>query len=277
MALTATTYGPYRVLRPLGQGGGGTVHLAAHQDSGEAVALKLITLNAGRDRRRLDPPRARFLLEADAMRRLVHPNIAAVIAAGESGGMGWIALELLPGSSLLRYTQASRLLPEPLVCRVGAAVAQALAYAHGLGVIHRDVKPSNVMVDWPSDSVKLTDFGVAHVADGVVTRTGVVLGSPAFLAPEQLAGGLPDARSDLYALGVTLFQLVAGRLPFDAPTMGELLHQVATAQAPDLRELTPSTSPALAALVAKLLCKTASQRPAEAAAVASALAVCVSK
>ncbi len=138
--------------------------------------------------------------------------------------------------------------------------------------MHRDVKPANVIVHWPLKLVKLTDFGVARADDTQATRTGVVLGTPAYLAPEQLAGALPQPRTDLYALGVTLFELLAGRLPFSATTMGELLREVAQAPAPDLRSLKPQVPPAVAALVADLLQKRAADRPASAAQVAHRLA-----
>jgi len=128
------------------------------------------------------------------------------------------------------------------------------------------------MVDWPSDTVKLTDFGLARTVDAVDTGTGVVLGSPAYMAPEQLAGNVPTAQTDLYALGAMLFQLLSGRLPHEAATMGELLRQVASQPAPDLRRLVPRISPAVADLVARLLARRSTERPADASEVAKRLA-----
>lgn len=266
------TFGPYRVLRPLGRGAVGTVHLAVHGATGVAVALKVVQLGASGFDDALNEARGRFLVEAYAARRLSHPGIVAVLAAGEERGRGWIAMELVPGSDLGRYTHAARLLPEPVVLRIGERIARALAYAHGAGIVHRDVKPSNVMVHWPNDTLKLTDFGLARTVDAQATRTGLVLGSPAYMAPEQLAGAAPDARSDLYALGVTLFQLLAGRLPHDAPSMGELLRQVAHQAAPDIRSVNASASAALAALLQGLLAKEPTQRIPQAGEAADALA-----
>jgi serine/threonine protein kinase len=142
--------------------------------------------------------------------------------------------------------------------------------------VHRDIKPANVLVDLPAGSLRITDFGVAHLADAERTRTGLVLGSPAYLAPEQLAGGAAAPAGDLYALGVTLFQLLTGRLPFDAASMGELLRQVASAPPPPLAVLRPELPPTLArplgALLDRLLAKQPGQRPAGAEVVADALA-----
>lgn len=261
--------GPYQLVKVLGEGSQGSVYLAHDERDGQPVALKQVPLllEGVPD----DTLRGRFLAEAFNARKLVHPNIAAVIAAGEEHGIGWVAMELAPGVPLSRYTRRERLLPDPLVLSAAAQVAQALAHAHGLGIVHRDVKPGNVMVHWPGRSLKLTDFGLARGADAEATRTGVVLGTPAYLAPEQLAGARPDARTDLYALGVLLFELFSGRRPFESTTMGLLLREVAQNPAPDLRNLAPAVSPDVAALVARLLRKRAAERPQSAAEVAAQL------
>jgi serine/threonine-protein kinase len=256
----------WRLLRRIGQGTQSTVFLAEPESGGAAVALKLVPL-AGTG----ESARAAFLAGADTARRLVHPGIVAVQAAGVEGALGWLAMEPVPGVSLERYTRPARLLPEALVLRVAEAVAAALAHAHQRGVVHRDVKPANVLVHWPSDTVKLADFGLARAADAGQTATGIVLGSPAYMAPEQLAGGVPTPASDLYALGVMLFQLLVGRLPHEADNLGELLRRVATLPAPDLRQLRPELPAPLAALVAQLLATNPAARPADAAALQQAL------
>ena len=268
-------WGPYRIVRVLGQGSMGRVYVAADDIQLSVVALKIIPLGGDGNRATLDAARGLFLAEAHSTRKLRHAHITSVINAGEKHGHGWLAMELAPGVDLSRYTSTNRLLPQAVVAGVGAKVAQALAHAHGLGIVHRDVKPSNVLVDWASNSLKLTDFGLARTADALATRTGVVLGSPAFLAPEQLAGAPADTRSDIYALGVTLFQLLSGSLPFAASTLGELLAQVARKSAPALGPLHPGITPALADLVASMLQKSAQDRPAMADVVASELAAVV--
>lgn len=265
------TYGPYRTVRLLGEGAVGRVFLAIDQTSGRPVALKLLPLSADGDEQSLKEARSRFLIEAYATRGLSHPHVAAVLDAGESGRHGWIAMEFVPGSDLSRYVRPARLLPEAVVLQVVGKVARALAHAHRAGIVHRDVKPSNVRVDWATDTVKLTDFGLARPDDAEATRTGLVLGSPSYMAPELLAGGLPTPRSDLYALGVMLFEMLCGRLPHEAPTLGELLRSVATRPAPDLRSLRPELGVDLADLVARLLQTDPAQRPGSAADVAARL------
>lgn len=262
--------GPYRLVRVLGQGSQGSVYLARDQRDGQAVALKQVPLLL--DGVPDDTLRGRFLSEAYNARKLVHPHIAAVLAAGEEHGLGWLAMELAQGVPLSRYTRPARLLPAPLVLTAAAQVAQALAHAHAQGIVHRDVKPGNVIVHWPGRSLKLTDFGLARSADAEGTRTGVVLGTPAYLAPEQLAGARPDARTDLYALGVLLFELCCARRPFESTAMGALLREVAHNAAPDLRSLAPDVAPEVASLVARLLHKRAAERPQSAAEVADQLA-----
>jgi serine/threonine-protein kinase len=254
------TIAGYRLLRPLGQGAGGAVFLAEDTATGAHVALKLMNLQVGDD---AAAARDAFFRSADIARQLVHPDIVALHAAGVEGALGWWAMEPVPGSDLSRYTQASRLLPETLVLQLSQRVALALAYAHHLGVVHRDLKPANVLFDLPSQTVKLADFGLARAADGVQTGTGMVLGSPAYMAPEQLAGGVPTPRSDFYALGAMLFQLLTGRLPNEGNSMGELLRQVASEPAPDLRQLRPELPAEVAALVARLLAKRPAERPAD--------------
>jgi eukaryotic-like serine/threonine-protein kinase len=256
----------YRLGRLLGSGSHGTVHLAEELATGERVALKLVPLPAG------DGAASRqFLRHAATAQGLKHPGIVALHAAGVQGNTGWLAMEAVPGTDLQRYTAPARLLPEPVVLRIGARLAEALAHAHALGVVHRDIKPANVLVHWPDDLVKLGDFGLARTADAQATRTGLLLGSPGYMAPELLAGTVPDARTDFYALGVTLFQLLSGRLPFEGDTMGALLRQVATSSAPDLRQMHPRLPAHVATLVARLLSRQADRRAETAAKLAQEL------
>ncbi len=263
------TVAGYRLIRRLGQGAHGAVYLAQDLHSPLAVALKLVALPAGPGARAAADA---FLRNAETARRLQHPGIVALHAAGVQGALGWLAMEPVPGSDLARYTRPQRLLPERLALRVCERIALALAYAHRQGVVHRDVKPANVRVDWPRDAIKLVDFGLARADDGVQTATGIVPGSPAYMAPELLAGALPTPRSDLYALGVMLFQLLTGRLPLDGVSMGELLRHVADEPAPDLRLLRPDLPGAVADLAARLMAKRPAARPADADSVARELA-----
>lgn len=269
---TAPTLGPYRLLRTLGRGSMGVVHLALDTLTGRHVALKILALGHESSAADYDEARARFLGEIQTAKRLSHPDIVAVHAAGEHDGSVWLAMQLLSGCDLGRYTRMPRLLPEALVLQLIERLALALAHAHAQGVVHRDIKPGNVMVDLPTGRLKLTDFGIAGLADTSRTRTGVVLGTPVYMAPEQLAGAQADARSDLYSLGVLLFHLLTGQLPHEHASLGELLRQVAREPAPDVRTLRPELSPALAAVVARALQKQPAQRHADGRQFADALA-----
>lgn len=264
----------FELLRLLGRGSLGAVYAAHDQQLNRPVALKLVSLRSGAGHGPSDAfesARSRFESEARAAQRLHHPDIVTTLAAGCDDTTGWLAMELAPGLPLARYTQASRLLPEAVVLEATARLAGALAHAHREGVLHRDVKPANVLVHWPSGSLKLLDFGMARLADMDSTRTGVLMGTPAYLAPEVLAGQRADARSDLYALGVTLFELLCGRPPHEASSLGQWMQQAATMPAPGLRSLRPELPLALDALLSRVLEREPKRRPASADALAEEL------
>lgn len=250
---SATTISRYRRERELGRGSMGVVYLATDLQTQREVALKQLALQREFSPEDLQEVRQRFLREARAAGALHHPDILEVVDAGEAGADAWIAMELVRGHDLSAHTRLGQLLPVPTVLRVTARVARALAYAHRQGVVHRDIKPANVMVDLASDSVKLTDFGIARIADGSRTRTGLVLGTPSFMSPEQLAGLRVDGRSDLYSLGVLLFQLLCGQLPHQAESMAKLMYQIANEAAADIRTLRPDLPESLAHVVALAL------------------------
>lgn len=252
-------FGPYLASAVLGQGASGPVFLA--QAGAQQVAIKTLVLPATLPAAERSDQRQRFLRQAEVLRSLSHPDIVAVLDSGERSGEPWIAMELAPGTDLSRYTRAQRLLPEPLVLRIGARMARALAHAHEHGVVHRDLKPANVRLDLATDRMKLVDFGVARLQDAAVTRTGVTLGTPAYMAPEQLTGEPADARTDTYALGVMLYELLTGRLPFPATTLGELLRAVASGEPAPLRHWRPELPTGLDALMNQLLQRAPGLRP----------------
>lgn len=247
------TLGRYRIERELGRGSMGTVYLGHDPQVGRPVAIKTMALGREFDGSELADARARFFREAEMAGRLRHPDIVTIFDAGEDRGLAFIAMEFVDGHDLLRHTLPGRLLPVPQVLRTLARVAQALAHAHSQGVVHRDVKPANVMIDPVAGTVKVTDFGIARITDACRTRTGLVLGTPSFMSPEQMAGRDVDGRSDLYSLGVMLFQLLSGALPHRSESMAELMHQIANDTAPDVRTLRPELPEALANVVALAL------------------------
>jgi serine/threonine-protein kinase len=267
--MPGVTIGGYPLVRTFAHGALGELHLATDPGTGAPVAIKTVRLYGG------ELTRERFLRESAAVSRLHHPAIVRSHAAGLAGRgdaeFGWIAMEWVAGSDLSRYTAAPRLLPEPLVIELMAQAADALAHAHAQGVVHRDLKPANLLFSPSRASLKIADFGCAHLSDAERSRSGVLAGTPVYMAPEQMAGAPVDGRCDLYALGVVLFELLVGRLPFEASSIGELLNAVATQPAPTLSSLRPDLPPALSDVVASLLAKRAADRPPDGAALAREL------
>jgi eukaryotic-like serine/threonine-protein kinase len=263
--------GRYEVRGLLGHGAMGAVYRAVDPATGQQVAIKTLALAREFEGEALVEARARLVREADAARRLRHPDIAAVVDSGEEQGLAYIAMELVAGHDLQAYTLPGRLLPPVRVAAIGARVADALDHAHRHGVVHRDVKPANVLIDPDNDLVKVVDFGVARIADSTRTRTGMLLGTPYYMSPEQLAGLTIDGRSDLYSLGVMLFQLLTGRLPFESTAMARLMHAIANEPAPDPRSLRPELPETLARAVLRALQKLPAQRQTDGASLAATL------
>ena len=253
LATDRTTLGRYRIDRQIGRGSMGVVYLGHDPQIDRQVAIKTMALSREFEGHDLVDARARFLREAETAGRLQHPDIVTIFDVGEEQDLAYIAMEYLKGRDLLPHTQPTRLLPVLVVLRTLERVALALAYAHSQGVVHRDIKPANVMVDAASDSVKVTDFGIASITDGYRTRTGLVLGTPSFMSPEQMAGQRVDGRADLYSLGVMLFQLLTGALPHQSESMATLMHQIARDAAPDVRSLRRELPESLANVVALAL------------------------
>jgi serine/threonine-protein kinase len=164
-------------------------------------------------------------------------------------------MEFLKGRDLVDYCKEGHLLPAAKVVSICARVAEALDYAHRQNVVHRDIKPANIMYELDSDTVKVTDFGIARITDSSKTKTGLVLGTPSFMSPEQIAGKRVDGRSDLYSLGVMLFQMLTGVLPFRGDSMAELMYKIANEQAPDIRVMRSDVPERLANIVALALSK----------------------
>lgn len=252
--------GPYRVDAVLGQGAMGAVYRAHDAQIGRPVALKTMALSREFDGEFLEEARSRFLREAKAAGRLQHPGIVTVYGAGEEQGVAYIAMEYLPGSDLAARAVAGHLLPVEQVLALGVDVALALDYAHQHQVVHRDIKPANLRWNPETGQVKVVDFGVARLTDALRTRTGLVLGTPSFMSPEQVQGLRVDGRSDLYALGVTLFQLLTGQLPLRGDSLPQLLQAIVEQPPPDIRTLRPELPSALADLLARALDKTPDAR-----------------
>ncbi|MBA3772976.1 MAG: CHASE2 domain-containing protein [Ramlibacter sp.] len=247
--------GRYQVEKELGKGAMGVVYLGKDPKIGRVVAIKTLALSQEFEGEELTDARERFFREAETAGRLQHQNIVTIFDAGEEHDLAYIAMEFLKGRDLVDSCRESQLLPMSKVLSIVARVSQALAYAHRQNVVHRDIKPANIMYDLDSDTVKVTDFGIARITDSSKTKTGLVLGTPSFMSPEQLAGKKVDGRSDLYSLGVMLFQMLSGMLPFRGDSMAELMYKIAQEEAPDVRTVRNDIPQRLADVVALSLSK----------------------
>ena len=247
--------GRYQVEKELGKGAMGVVYLGKDPKIGRVVAIKTMALSQEFEGEELDDARERFFREAETAGRLQHQNIVTIFDAGEEHDLAFIAMEFLKGKDLANVSKTGNLLPITKVLSIVARVADALAYAHKLNVVHRDIKPANIMYDLETDNVKVTDFGIARITDSSKTKTGLVLGTPSFMSPEQIAGKRVDGRSDLYSLGVMLFQMLAGVLPFRGDSMAELMYKIANEPAPDIRNLRAELPEKLADIVALSISK----------------------
>lgn len=252
--------GRYQVEKELGKGAMGVVYLGRDPKINRVVAIKTMALSQEFDEEELADVKERFFREAETAGRLNHPNIVTIFDAGEEHDLAYIAMEFLKGRDLVPQTKPGHLMPLPKVMDIAARVADALAYAHGNNVVHRDVKPANIMYEAESDQVKVTDFGIARITDSSRTKTGMVLGTPSYMSPEQLAGKKIDGRSDLFSLGVMLFQMVCGRLPFEGDSMAQLMFRIANEQHPDIRDLRPDVPDCLSAIIDRALAKDADAR-----------------
>jgi eukaryotic-like serine/threonine-protein kinase len=252
--------GRYSVEKELGKGAMGVVYLGKDPKIGREVAIKTMALSNEFEGDELKEAKERFFREAESAGKLDHPNIVRIFDAGEEHDLAYIAMEFLKGKDLVPYTKHPNLLPLPKVLNIIERVADALNHAHGLGIVHRDIKPANIMYDPDADAPKVTDFGIARVTDSSKTKTGMVLGTPSYMSPEQLAGKKIDGRSDLFSLGVTMYQLASGRLPFEGESMTTLMFAIANEKHLDIREINPGLPDWMTDLVDMALAKRSDDR-----------------
>jgi serine/threonine-protein kinase len=249
------TLGRYNLDAELGKGAMGVVYRGLDPKIGRVVALKTMALAEEFSGDELVDARARFFREAETAGRLQHPNIVTIFDAGEESDLAYIAMEFVGGTDLVKHTKPENLLPVDTVLSIVSRVSLALDYAHRQQVVHRDIKPANIMFEPDTNAVKVTDFGIARISDSYKTKTGLVLGTPSFMSPEQLAGASADGRSDLYSLGVTLYQLLTGVLPFRGDSMAELMYKITHEEAVDVRLHRPDLTEELARLVQRAVMK----------------------
>ena len=220
--------GRYVIERRIGRGAMGAVYLAQDPRINRSVAVKVIPIEKEFEDEELKEARLRFYREAESAGRLTHPNIITVYDAGEDNGLAYIAMEYVPGIPLKDFTDPMRLLAPKRALELAAITADALDYAHNQGVIHRDIKPANLLYNPKDASLKISDFGVARMTDNNSTKTGIVLGTPMYMSPEQLGAEDLLGSSDLFSLGVTLYELLIGEAPFKATNIAVLMTKITT-------------------------------------------------
>ncbi len=255
--------GRYQVEKELGKGAMGTVYLGKDPRINRVVAIKTMALSQEFEDDELTDVKERFFREAETAGRLTHPNIVTIYDVGEEHDLAYIAMEFLDGHDLMRYTKSDKLLPIKSVLQLITLAAEALSYAHDQSVVHRDIKPANVMLIPKASTIKLTDFGIARITDSSKTKTGMVLGTPSYMSPEQLVGKHIDGRSDLFSLGVMLFQLLTGQLPFKGDSMASLMFCIANEPHPEiiaLRKGLVDAAPGMSEIINKALEKTPENR-----------------
>jgi eukaryotic-like serine/threonine-protein kinase len=252
--------GRYQVEKELGKGAMGVVYLGKDPKIGRVVAIKTMALSQEFEAEELTEVKERFFREAETAGRLSHPNIVTIYDAGEEHDLCYIAMELLKGGDLVPFSKTGNLLPAEKVVSIVARAAEALGYAHRQGVVHRDIKPANLMYHPESDTLKVTDFGIARLTDSSKTKTGMVLGTPSFMSPEQLAGAKIEGRSDLFSLAVSLYQMLSGKLPFEGESMAQLMFKIANEAPTDIRSVNPAVPEGLAAFIETALAKDPGQR-----------------
>ncbi len=252
--------GQYEVVREIGRGSMGVVYLGWSKARGSEVALKTMCLANEFDQKALADAKERFMREAEFLDTLNHPNIVDFYSAGEEHGLAYIAMEFLRGVELSVYAEPGRLLPLQMLLQIMEHAAEALAYAHEKNIVHRDVKPGNIMYDSETKVIKVADFGISRLTNLSRTRSGVVLGSPFYMSPEQVMGHQINGQSDLYSLGATFFQLACGHLPYKGETDLQVMYKIAQEPHPDILTLRPDLPPCVCAIINRALAKDVAQR-----------------
>ena len=263
-------FGRYKLEKELGRGAMGVVYLGKDPKINRQVAIKTLDYTQF-STNELNSLKSRFFREAEAAGRLSHNNIVTVYDVGEEEGFAFIAMDYVDGEPLSNFTEVDNLLPVEEVYQIIQIVAEALDYAHNQNIVHRDIKPGNIMYNRSEKTLKITDFGIACITDSVKTRTGSFMGSPSYMAPEQMSGAHVDGRADIYALGVTFYQLLTAKLPFDAESLASLAYKITHEKHKPIRDVRPELNSSATRIVNKALQKDPAKRYATGADMAAAL------
>ncbi|MEW5976095.1 MAG: protein kinase [Acidobacteriota bacterium] len=263
--------GRYEIVGELGRGAMGIVYRARDPVIGRFVAIKTVRLGDFSAPNQLEELKARLIREAQSAGSLSHPNIITVFDVGEEDGLSYIAMELVEGVSLEQMLEEGHLFSERQLVSIAEQVADALGYAHAQNIVHRDIKPANIMLT-REGRVKVADFGIAKVGSSRLTQTGMLLGSPSYMAPEHFLGKELDGRSDIFALGVVLYELITGQPPFVGDNLGTLSYKIVHEDPAPLLQMKPGVSPELNDIVMRMLSRNPSERFQDAQQVCQALA-----
>jgi len=269
-SVSRPTLGRYEIEREIGRGAMGVVYLGKDPKIARTVAIKTLSYQAFDDGQ-LQDLKERFFREAEAAGRLNHPAIVTVYDVGEEADLAYIAMDYARGRPLSEFGKPGRLLPLPRVLDIIARVADALAYAHSQKIVHRDIKPGNIIFNPDTGDIKITDFGIAKISDDSRTRTGAVMGSPLYMSPEQLKGQKVTGASDIYSLGVTLYKLVSGETPYQGDTLANLTYQILNKRPRSVREFNADLPNGVVRLINKAIQREPDKRFASAATMAEAV------
>lgn len=251
--------GRYEIVKELGRGSMAVVYLGNDPTIHRSVAIKTVRLDQTDDPDHLKEVKERFFREAESTGRLSHPNIVTIYDAGEEGDLAYIAMELLQGTTLKNWCRKENILPVSRTMDIVATVAEALDYAHRQNIVHRDIKPANIMIA-EDGTVKVMDFGIARITTSTKTQTCMILGTPSYMSPEQLSGDKVDGRTDIFSLGVVLFELLTSEKPFQADDMPALMFKIAHEPHPSILNIRPDLPPRFQSILDRALHKKLTHR-----------------
>ena len=246
--------GKYEILEILGKGAMGIVYKAQDPDIDREVAIKTIHFEAAYEGGEEEEARARFMREAQAAGKLSHPNIVTIYDVGRENNVTYIVMQLIKGVSLHEMIATKRTLSAQEVCSLFSQLCDALDYAHKYGIIHRDIKPANILID-DSGRPYILDFGVARIGSSTMTQTGKTLGTPSYMSPEQVMGKKIDNRSDIFSLGVVLYEMLTGRRPFEAENITTIIYKIINEEPPPLADIKKDAPEGFAEILHKVLAK----------------------
>ncbi len=275
VTVSAPTIGRYEIQKELGRGAMGVVYLGKDPKINRMVAIKTVRFEDV-DPDMLEETKKRFFREAEAAGTLNHPNIVTIYDVGEEEDLAYVAMELLDGSDLTPYIKKDKLLPVKELLRIIGCVAEGLSFAHDKGIVHRDIKPANIML-LKDGTVKIADFGIARISTSSATQTGTVLGTPSYMSPEQVAGQKVDGRSDLFSLGVAMYELLSGQKPFSGDSIAALMYAIANKPPVLITQIDPEIPQCCAYIAHRLMTKDLTKRYQGGREVAEHIKMCIAK